>query len=216
MKMLNPEIIEQEEQRLLVSIVDSLDFEAAREVFEKESDFALIEKTKIQSSDIVVFGSEIAFKLQFVAPVSFSLLIDRLGNYLEMANQNHEPDVRPAIREYPKPLMDPEIIQKSEKEIIEKIAVYLQEEQIRELFEQKFNFYLDGEVQLKNGQMMIHENSITYKLNYDAQLKFELLLDRFGNCLKPNITDKISRGDNQVSYSDAIRTEPYESIAKIE
>jgi hypothetical protein len=209
MKIINPEIIEKEEQRLLLSISDSLDLDAIREMFEKESGFEPIEKTKIQSSSIIVFGSQVVFKLQFEAPVKFSLLIDRLGNYLEMDNQNHDTDEKPAIRESPKYLANPEIIQKSEKEIIEKIAASLQKEQIKELFEQKFNFNLDGEIQFRNGNMLIHQSSITYKLNYDALLRFELMLDRSGKYLTPNAADKISSEDIQTQYSGAVTTGQY-------
>ena len=209
MEIINPEIIEQEEQRLLLSIADSLDLNATRERFEKESGFKPIEKIKIQSSDIVVFGSQIVFKFKFEALAMFSLLIDRFGNYLEMNNHNHYTDEKPTIRQSSKYIADPEIIQKSEKEIIEKIAATLQKEKIKELFRQKFNFNLDGEIRLRNGNMLIHQSSIAYKLSYDTQLIFELLLDRTGNFLTPNAADKISSEEIQTQYSDTIRTSPY-------
>ena len=215
MNILNPEIIKQEEQRLLLAIENSLDLNATREMFQKQSGIEPIDNTEIQSRDIIVFESQIAFKLMIEARFAFYLLIDRFGNFLELENRDHEPIDRPSGQESAIPLADPDIIQKSEKEIIEKISATLEEKQIKELFEQKFNSSLGDEIELKSGNMIIHQNKIIYRLNYDTRLKFELLLDQSGNHLTPKIVDENSRTDDPIQTTDSFGAGLYDDHQKI-
>lgn len=183
MRILNSEIIAKEENVLIVGINAALDSGNIGKVFKDQYNLELIDTKALKDGDIVVFNNQIAFKLGFDAWVSFSLILDRVGNFVALATQNGLPDVEEGETGVQINLMDADFIKRREREIIEAIAKPLDKKQINELFEKEFSFKISNSITFKNGEMVAYDNFAVYKLNFDAQLRFYLLMDRAGNYL---------------------------------
>jgi hypothetical protein len=183
MKILNSEIISKEENVLIVGINAALDSSNIVKVFKDQYNLDLIDTTALKDGDIVVYKNQIAFKLGFDAWVSFSLMLDRVGNFVGLTTLNGVSEEQKEDTAAQVSLMEADFIKRREREIIEAIAEPLDKKQLNELFEKEFNLKISGSLNFKNGKMVAYENFAVYKLNYDAQLRFYLLMDRAGNYL---------------------------------
>jgi hypothetical protein len=183
MRILNSEIISKEENVLIVGINAALDSSKIVKVFKDQYNLDLIDTTALKDGDIVVYKNQIAFKLGFDAWVSFSLMLDRVGNFVGLTSQNGVSEKQEEDTEGQVNLMEADFIKRREREIIEAIAEPLDKNQLNDLFEKEFNLKINGSLNFKNGEMVAYDNFAVYKLNYDAQLRFYLLMDRAGNYL---------------------------------
>jgi hypothetical protein len=183
MRILSSELIAKEENVLIAGINSALDSDHIEKVFKDHYKLELNDTKAIKDGDIVVFNNQIGFKLGFNAWISFSLMLDRVGNFVRLATQNGIPDTEKEETVSQINLMDADFIKRREREIIEAIAEPLDKNQISELFEQEFGLRISGSIRFKNGQMVAFDKFAVYQLNFDAQLKFYLLMDRAGNYL---------------------------------
>ena len=62
---------------------------------------------------------------------------------------------------------DSDAIKNSEKDLIDAIAGELDWEAIEHLFQEKHNLILEDELEYKKGDIVIHNNQIAYKLDFD-------------------------------------------------
>jgi hypothetical protein len=201
MRILDSEIIVREENVLIVGINSALDSGNIGKIFRDQYNLELNDTKALKDGDIVVFNKQIAFKLGFDAWVSFSLILDRVGNFVGLTTQNGVPD-----EEEDKPagqinLMDADFIIRREREIIEAIAEPLDKKKVNDLFEKEFSLKISGSMKFKNGKMIAYDQFAVYKLNFDAQLRFYLLMDRAGNYLG------ITGGDNSSEDADKIEND---------
>ena len=183
MRILSSELIAKEENVLIAGINSALDSDHIEKVFKDHYKLELNDTKAIKDGDIVVFNNQIGFKLGFNAWISFSLMLDRVGNFVRLATQNGIPDIEKEETVSQINLMDADFIKRREREIIEAIAEPLDKNQISELFEQEFGLRISGSIRFKDGQMVAFDKFAVYQLNFDAQLKFYLLMDRAGNYL---------------------------------
>ena len=85
---------------------------------------------------------------------------------------------------------DSDIIKTSEKDLIDAIAGELDWDAIEGLFREKHNLSLEDELEYKDGDIVIHDNQIAYKLNFDIKVKLSVLFDRKGECLGVSTSEK--------------------------
>ncbi len=90
---------------------------------------------------------------------------------------------------------DSDAIKSSEKDLIDAIAGDLDWEAIEHLFKEKHNLVLEDELEYKNGDIVIHNNQIAYKLDFDIKVKLSVLFDRKGECLEVRANDKHEEGE---------------------
>ncbi len=80
-------------------------------------------------------------------------------------------------------LTDPENIQENEKDFIDTINAELDWEVIEKLLLEKHNFTLQDEIIYKNGDLVVHNNTIAYKFDFDIKVPLSVIFDRQGECL---------------------------------
>ncbi len=78
---------------------------------------------------------------------------------------------------------NPELIQDSEKEFIDTINAELDWEAIEKLLMQKHKFALQDEVDYKNGDMVVFDNQIAYKFDFEIKVPLSVVFNRQGECL---------------------------------
>ena len=77
----------------------------------------------------------------------------------------------------------PELIQESEKEFIDTINAELDWEAIEKLLMEKHQFALQDEVDYKNGDMVVFDNQIAYKFDFEIKVPLSVVFNRQGECL---------------------------------
>lgn len=78
---------------------------------------------------------------------------------------------------------NPELIQESEKEFIDTINAELDWEAIEKLLMQKHKIALQDEVDYKNGDMVVFDNRIAYKFDFEIKVPLSVVFNRQGECL---------------------------------
>ncbi len=110
-------------------------------------------------------------------------------------------------------ITDSEVIKNSEKELIDAITGDLDWEAIENVFKKKHSLSLEDDVEYKDGDLVIYNNAIAYKLNFDVRISLSVLFDRQGDCLDittPNINEK-TEGE-EVSEDIIEDTEPVDDM----
>ena len=79
---------------------------------------------------------------------------------------------------------DQNAIKNSEKELIDAITGDLDWGAIERLFEKKYNLQLKDDIDYKDGDIVIHNAQIAYRLNFEVKLGFSVLFDRRGECIE--------------------------------
>jgi len=92
-------------------------------------------------------------------------------------------------------ISDSDTIKTSEKDLIDAVAGELDWEVIEDLFREKHHLTLEDELEYKDGDIVIHDNQIAYKLNFDIKVKLSVLFDRKGECLGVSTNEKEKDAD---------------------
>jgi hypothetical protein len=185
MKILSPEIITREEDVFITSLKSTLNSSHIGKVFKDQYNLSSIASTNYNSGDIIVYNDQIAFNLGFEVKVAFAVLIDRNGHFLGITDTDKAVAAEVEGAAYRMNLVEPEFIKKCEKEIIAAMAASLEKHALQDLFEKDFRLNIHGNLEFQKGSMVAHENSVAYRLEYETQLLFNLLIDRSGNYLGP-------------------------------
>ncbi len=85
---------------------------------------------------------------------------------------------------------DPELIQESEKEFIDTINAELDWEAIEKLLLQKHKFALQDEVDYKNGDLVVFDNQIAYRFDFEIKVPLSVIFNRQGECLDMSTSQK--------------------------
>ena len=87
--------------------------------------------------------------------------------------------------------INPQVMDDSEKELIASIYAALDLSAIGKILKDKYNLELKLPEELKDGDIVVHNDQVAYKLGFDARLAFSVLMDRMGNY--QGFTDKDDR-----------------------
>ena len=85
-------------------------------------------------------------------------------------------------------ISNPETIEESEKEFIDMINAELDWEVIESLLLEKHNFTLQEEVEYKNGDIIVHNDSIAYKFDFSIKVPLSIIFNRKGEFLEFSTT----------------------------
>jgi len=80
-------------------------------------------------------------------------------------------------------LTNPESIQESEKEFIDTINAELDWDAIEQMLLEKHGFAVQEEVLYKDGNLVVHENQIAYKFDFEIKVPLSVIFNRNGDCL---------------------------------
>ncbi len=81
-------------------------------------------------------------------------------------------------------LTNPETIEESEKEFIDTINAELDWEAIEKMLLEKHNFTLQDEIDYKDGDLVVHNDAIAYKFDFEIKVPLSVIFNRDGECLE--------------------------------
>ncbi|MCP4670753.1 MAG: hypothetical protein GY857_05550 [Desulfobacula sp.] len=81
-------------------------------------------------------------------------------------------------------LTSPDNIAQSEKEFIDTINAELDWEAIEKLLLEKHKFTLQEEIDYKDGDLIVHNDSIAYKFDFEIKVPLSVIFNREGECLE--------------------------------
>ena len=90
-----------------------------------------------------------------------------------------------------------DIIKNGERDLIDSITGDLDWEAIYKIFKEKHGLPLSDDVEFKNGDMVIHNGQIAYKLDFDVKVTLSVLSDRNGECLGLSTSEVIPDGSEE-------------------
>ncbi|MCF8092734.1 MAG: hypothetical protein K9K40_09775 [Desulfotignum sp.] len=80
-------------------------------------------------------------------------------------------------------LTDPQSIQESERELIDTINAEIDWDVIKLLLMEKQVLNLKNQVDYKSGDLVVYDNQIAYKLDFEIKLPMSVIFSRQGECL---------------------------------
>lgn len=106
-------------------------------------------------------------------------------------------------------LTNPETIQDSEKEFIDTINAELDWEAIEKMLLEKHNFTLQEEIDYKSGDLVVYNDKIAYKFDFEIKVPLSVVFNRQGECLEISTMredfnqnqekDEIPRSDDEIT-----------------
>jgi hypothetical protein len=78
-------------------------------------------------------------------------------------------------------IIDPEIINKGEKNLVYSILTSVDTYPIQKLFKKKFGLTIREKLELTEGDVVVYNNQVAYSLHVEAVATFSLLLDKMGH-----------------------------------
>ena len=81
-------------------------------------------------------------------------------------------------------ITNPETIKESEKEFIDTINAELDWDTIEKLLLEKHKFAIQDEVDYKEGNLIVHNNQIAYKFDFEIKVPLSVIFNRQGECLE--------------------------------
>ncbi len=81
-------------------------------------------------------------------------------------------------------ITDPDLIRNREKELLDVISGDLDRTGVQELLATKYHMNVDtGRLKLRGGDLVVHDNQVAYKIEYETVVILSLLFNRRGECL---------------------------------
>ncbi|MEW6669737.1 MAG: hypothetical protein AB1512_31395 [Thermodesulfobacteriota bacterium] len=84
MRITSAEVIRNSEKELMDAITGDLDWGSIERIFREKHHLGIEEDVEYRRGDLVVHENRIAYRLEFAARVTLSVLLDREGNYLSV------------------------------------------------------------------------------------------------------------------------------------
>ncbi len=107
-------------------------------------------------------------------------------------------------------LTNPETIQESEKEFIDTINAELDWDTIEKLLLEKHKFAIQDEVDYKEGNLIVHNNQIAYKFDFEIKVPLSVIFNRQGECLEiSTVRDDDGDGEDEDTLSSDKNDEPH-------
>jgi len=93
-------------------------------------------------------------------------------------------------------ITDQKAIKNSEKALFDNILCFHDWGTTERLFKKKYNITLKDDIDYKEGDIVIHNSQIAYRLNFEVKVGFSVLFDRKGECLEVEaLTDAGTKAD---------------------
>ena len=204
MRIVAPELIQREEQALIESIKSVFLYDEFCKQFNNNHQIELSGVPELNGGDLVVEQDKILFKLNIFSNIGFSILIDRQGNFIGFESSADQSNLTESADKQHMILSAPDIIRKKEEEILRAISQAIDTENVETLFEKEFNAKLTGDTLLEDGNIVINNNMLAYRLNFTAGLNINLHVDMDGNLIEIHPPDKL---ENQTIYGEATNNE---------
>lgn len=97
-------------------------------------------------------------------------------------------------------LTNADLIRNREKALLETISGDLDRDSIRRLLEAKYHLDLDGEsLVCRDGDLVVHDNQVAYKVQFQAMVSLSLMFNRQGECLEADLFSALAAPQDQAS-----------------
>ncbi|WP_035236433.1 hypothetical protein [Desulfobacter vibrioformis] len=107
-------------------------------------------------------------------------------------------------------LTNPESIQESEKEFIDTINAELDWDVIEQVLLDKHNFEVQDDIEYKDGNLIVYNNEIAYKFDFQIKVPLSVIFNRSGECLSMSTTredgGREANEDMQIQNTSTTRT----------
>ena len=80
-------------------------------------------------------------------------------------------------------ITDIKIIKDSEKEFIDTITGDLNWDSIERIIKEKHHFTLQDDIEYRNGDIIVHNNEVAYRLNFNVKVSLSVVFNRQGECI---------------------------------
>ena len=118
-------------------------------------------------------------------------------------------------------LTNPESIQESEKEFIDTINAELDWDAIEQMLLDKHGFEVQDDIEYKDGNLIVYNDEIAYKFDFEIKVPLSVIFNRGGECLNLSTTnedsqDSDSQNPDLTESSDAAHLNPRIDKTKVE
>jgi hypothetical protein len=181
MSIVDPEVIKKWEKELFSSLLTSIDIPKINKLFSKSYSLKLLEQPEFEESEIVVYQNRIAYKLVFRSLVSFYLLLDKTGNFKGFTKADDAFLSDTGKYDSDNNIVSFETVRIKETEFLYTIAANISNKSISELFYKLYTLKVNGDAIYKHGDTIVFNGHVTYRLAFDVEVNFSLIIDRKGN-----------------------------------
>lgn len=77
-----------------------------------------------------------------------------------------------------------ETIRECEKIFIDTITAGLDQEALEKILFEKYKFTLQKDIEYKNGDLVVYDNTIAYKFDFEIKVPLSVVFNRQGDCLE--------------------------------
>ena len=105
-------------------------------------------------------------------------------------------------------ITDSEGIRNGERELINAITGDLDRDNIENIFKDKYNLKIQDHLEYRQGDIVVHNNQVAYKLDFEVKVAVSILCDRLGNCLSLTTSGDISELPEEEGEADVLESEP--------
>ena len=103
-------------------------------------------------------------------------------------------------------ITNPEVIKNGESELIDAITTDMDWVAIEKVFWEKHKLNIDDDVEYKKGDIVVYNNQIAYKLEFDVKVNLSILLDRDGNYM--SVSTSLDLDDTKEEDEKSLSDEP--------
>lgn len=103
-------------------------------------------------------------------------------------------------------ITNPEVIKNGESDLIDAITADMDWVAIEEVFGEKHKLNIDDNVEYKKGDIVVYNNQIAYKLEFDVKVNLSILLDRNGNYI--SVSTSLDPDNAEVENEKSLSDEP--------
>ncbi len=100
-------------------------------------------------------------------------------------------------------LTNAEVIKSGEKDLIDAIIGELDWSAIERIFKQKHRLQIKDDVEYRSGDIVVHDDQIAYKLEFEVKVSLAVLVDRLGEHLEFQTDEADDGSDEAVDVAPA-------------
>lgn len=104
-------------------------------------------------------------------------------------------------------ITDSEVIKSGERELLDIIIGDLDWEAIEKIVKEKHQLRIQDDVEFRQGDIVVYDNTVAYKLDFDVKVTLTVLFDRDGNYLSFSTSGDFTR-DAIVPDLEEVESEP--------
>lgn len=104
-------------------------------------------------------------------------------------------------------ITDSEVIKSGERELLDIIIGDLDWEAIEKIVKEKHQLRIQDDVEFRQGDIVVYDNTVAYKLDFDVKVTLTVLLDRDGNYLSFSTSGDFTR-DAVMPDLEKVESEP--------